>query len=169
MRTDGARGATGATTVGLLTATGTETVYDTTIIIHYAIGGKGERKAAVTDGATPTTGYTPASPRTAVTLNTLAASQGCNLVWCLNASGTVVLYQSAIEALDSSDAFPEPDNIPDWPDIDLSTHCPFAYMVLKNGSTGSTFTIGSSNWDATGMTVAIQDVLFGLPDRPKSS
>ncbi len=169
MRTDGARGATGATTIGLLTATGAATTYDTTIIIHFAIGGKGERKATVSGGTTPTTGFTPASPRTAATLNTLAASQGCVLVWALASDGTVVLYQSAIKSLGSDNQFVEPDGIPDFPDIDLATHCPFAYMVLKNGSTGSTFTIGSSNWNATGMTVAIQDVLFGLPDRPKSS
>ena len=47
-------GATFATTVGALTGTGAETVYDTTAIINYAIGGKGYTKAAVTDGATPT-------------------------------------------------------------------------------------------------------------------
>lgn len=169
MRTDGARGATGATSIGLLTATGAETVYDTTLTINYAIKGKGERKTAVTDGATPTTGFTPASPATAVTLNTLAASQGCVLVWSMIADGTVKLHQSAIKSLDSSNAFAEPDGIPDFPDIDLNTYCPFAYMVLKNGSTGSTFTIGSSNWNATGMVLAIQDVLFGLPDRPQSS
>lgn len=164
MRNDGSRGATGATTVGLLTATGAETVYDTTIIIHYAINGKGERKAAVTDGATPTT-----DQNTGAAFNTLAASEGCVLVWCLNAAGTVSIAQSEVKALDSSNAFPEPDGIPDFPDIDLDTYCPFAYSVLKNGSTGSTFTIGSSNWNATGMTATHQDVLFGLPSRPQSS
>ncbi len=169
MRTDGMRGFTGATTVGLLTATGAATTYDTTVIIHYAISSKGERKATVSGGTTPTTGFTPASPSTAVTLTTLAASQGCVLVWAMIADGTVKLFQSAIKTLDGSDGFPEPDGIPDWPDIDLNTYCPFAYTVLKNGAAGSTFTIGSSNWNATGMTASTQDVIGGLPDRPKSS
>ena len=169
MRTDGFRGATGASTIGLLTATGAATTYDTTLTINFAIKGKGYRKTAITSGTTPTTGFTPASPATAVTLTTLAASQGCVIVWSLNASGTVVIHQSAIKTLDSSNAFPEPDGIPDWPDIDLGTYCPFAYTVLKNGSTGSTFTIGSSNWNATGMTATTVNVMFGLPDRPQSS
>lgn len=169
MRTDGFRGATGAGSIGLLTATGGVTTYDTTLTINFAIKGKGFRKTAVTTGTTPTTGFTSGSPSTAVTLTTLAVSQGCVLVWSMISDGTVKIHQSAIKTLDASNNFQEPDGIPDFPDVDLNTYCPFAYMVLKNGSTGSTFTIGSSNWNATGMSVAIDNVMFGLPDRPQSS
>lgn len=155
-------GATFATTVGALTGTGAETVYDTTAIINYAIGGKGYTKAAVTDGATPT------ADGDSNTLNTLAASKGCILVWCLNAAGTVALFQSDVVDLNASNTWEEDGGVPQFPPIDLTTWCPFAYSVLLNGSTGSTFTVGSSNWNATGMTATHTDVLT-LPRRPQSS
>ena len=169
MRTDGFRGATGTGSIGLLTATGAATTYDTTLVIHYGIKGKGERKAAITSGAFPTAGFTAASPSTSVTLTTLAASEGCVIVLTMIADGTVKAHQSAVKDLGSDNEFIEPDGIPDFPDIDLNTYCPWAYIVFKNGSTGSTFTFGSSNWNATGMVLSIQDVVFGLPDRPKST
>lgn len=153
------RGSTMATTSGLLTAAGAETVYDTTVAISFSIGGKAYSKAAVTDGATPTTDGNSAA------LDTLAASEGCVVVWALNASGTVGIFQSDVNSLDSSDEF---NVIPNFPDVDTETWCPFAYMVLENGSTGSTFTIGSSNWNATGMTVTIVNV-HTLPLRPSNS
>lgn len=150
---------TRATNTGLLTATGAETVYDTTVAIDYSIGGKAYRKATVADGTTPTTDGDGAA------LSTLAASKGCVMVWCLNAAGTVSVFQSDVNDLDASDAF---EVVPNFPVVDLDTYCPFAYQVITNGSTGSTFTFGSSNWNATGITVAIQNVLT-LPRRPQES
>ena len=158
MRNDSARSATGATTIGLLTATGAESVYDTTIIIHFGIKGIGYRKATVSGGTTPVV------DQAAVALVDLAASEGCILVWCLNAAGAVSLAQSDVVALDAgTDEFD--DDVPDFPDIDLDTYCPFAFSVLLNAAAGSTFDIGTDNWNQTGMTATHSNVLQGLPAR----
>ena len=152
-------GLTRATTSGLLTATGAETVYDTTVAIAFAIGGKAYSKAAITSGVTPLV------DGNGTTLTTLTANQGCVLVWCLNAAGTVSVFQGSIEDLDSAGNF---INASDFPTIDLLTYCPFAYQVLKAGSTAGTITIGSSNWNATGFTNVIVNV-HALPARPQTS
>jgi hypothetical protein len=146
---------------GLLTATGAETVYDTTVAIPFSIDGKLYSKAAVANGATPT------SDGDGNAFATLAASQGCVMLWCLKADGTVGVFQSDIGSLDGSDEFDSAE-LPNFPTYDTEVWVPFAYMVLKNGAAGSTFTFGSSNWNATGMTVAIQDIST-LPSRPQSS
>lgn len=152
-------GMTRATTSGLLTAAGAETVYDTTVTVAFSIGGKAYSKTAITDGATPT------ADGDSTTLTTLTANEGCSLVWCLNAAGTVVVFQGSIEDLDASGGF---IHAPDFPTIDLETYCPFAYQVLKAGATAGTITIGTSNWNATGFTNVIVNV-HSLPTRPQDS
>ena len=147
------------TTLGLLTATGAETVYDTTVVITYSVNGKGYTKAAVTNGATPTT-----DGNTGSAFTTLAASEGCSLTWALDASGTVTVYQGSVETLDSDNNFVIAPSFAGLPD----TVTAFAYQVLKNSSAGSTVTIGTSNWNATGFTNVIQDVLT-MPNRPQEA
>lgn len=146
-------------TSGLLTATGAATTYDTTVAIAFSINGKEYAKAAITSGVTPTTDGNSAA------LSTLAASRGCAILWCLNAAGTVGIFQGEVITLDAANA---PLTALVLPSVDLTTWCPFAYMTLKNGSTGSTFTIGSSNWNATGMTVLITNI-GSMPNRPPTT
>lgn len=153
-------GSTGATTSGLLTATGAETVYDTTVAISFEINGKAYSKATVADGVTPLTDGNAAA------LATMAADEGSVVTWALNAAGTVGIFQSSVEALSASDGSFKVT--PAYAAVDLTTWCPFAYQILKNGSTGRPFTIGTSNWDATGMTVTIVNV-HHMPDRPQES
>lgn len=162
MRTDGFRGATGPASVAGLTATGAETVFDTANDIDFAINGKGDTKAAVTDGTTPTTDLNSGE-----TFEVIGASEGAVFVWCLEDDGTVVVAQSEVVELNAEDEFEH--GPPGFPETDLNEVCPFAYMVVKNGSGGSNFAFGSDNWNQSGLSVSIQDVLFGLPDRPQSS
>lgn len=145
------------TTSGLLTATGAETVYDTTVTINYVIDGKIATKTAVTDGATPTTDH-----NTGAAFTTLTANQGCVLVWGLIAGGTVKVMQGGVQALDVSGNFMV---APQFPAVPAGV-APFAYQVLKAGSTAGTITIGTSNWNATGFTNAIVNVAV-LPSRPQ--
>lgn len=146
-----------ATNSGLLTGTGAESVYDTTVIIEFAIAGKAYRKAAVTDGDTPDVDGTSGDAMT------LVANYGTVVVWGLNSSGTVTCYKGTTEALDVAGAF---INAPQFPSIPDGI-CPFAYTVLKGGSTLSgTWTFGSSNWNATGLTVAHVNIMT-LPARPQ--
>lgn len=147
------------TTSGLLTGTGAETVYDTTVTIAFCVGGVAYTKTAVTDGATPTT-----DGNTGAAFTALAANQGCVFVWALNASGTVTLRQGSVEALDAAGAFKVAPQFPPLPDSVTA----FAYTVARAGSSASAWTIGTSNWNATGLTIAHKNVMV-LPARPVSS
>lgn len=153
------RGLNFCTTTGLLTATGAETVYDTTAAIQYVLGGKIAAKATVADGTTPTTGGVSGAAIT------LTANNGRVVVWCLTSGGTVKVLEGDIEALDAAGNFIDYPSFPDIPD----TYVPFAYQVLKGGATLSgTWTFGSSNWNATGLTSTIVNVAT-LPARPAIS
>jgi hypothetical protein len=151
-------GANFCTTSGLLTATGAETVHDTTVTICYCVDGRAKTKTAITDGATPTTDAVTGS-----TFTPLTANKGCIFVWCLNASGTVKVVQGPIADMSGGEfiVYPQFPNIPE----DLT---PFAYTVDEAGSTAGTITFGSSNWNATGRTVTHVNV-FVLPRRPQNS
>jgi hypothetical protein len=46
--------------------------------------------------------------------------------------------------------------------------CPFAYQVLKHYSEATSVTFGTSNWNTTGFTNVIVNVMQ-LPDRPQVS
>lgn len=152
------RGANFCTTSGLLTATGAETVYDTTVAINYVLNGKIAAKAGVTDGTTPTTGGVSGAAIT------LTASKARTVVWCLTSGGTVKVLEGAIVDWDGT-AFQVPPPFPDVPD----SYAPFAYHIIKGASTVvGTWTFGSSNWNATGITSTIVNVAV-LPDRPQTS
>lgn len=146
------------TNSGLLTGTGAETVYDTTVIIEYAINGIAYRLAAVTDGATPT------SDQEGVVLTALAVSEGCALLWLVDAAGLVSLMQGATEGLDGADAFEFAPEFPEMPEGTVA----FAYSILVNAAAGSEFIIGTDNWNQTGMTATHTNIMV-LPSRPQTS
>ena len=152
------RGLTAAFTNSLLTATGAETVHDTTVLLTFCIDGKLYSKSGTNaDQVTPTTDYS-----TGLAFKTLTANQGCIMVWAYTSGGVVKCIQGDIVALDAG-AFviaPEfPANMPN--DV-----CAFAYQVLKAGATAGTVTFGTSNWNATGFTNVIEDVA-ALPNSPQ--
>lgn len=152
------RGLTQAHSNSLLTATGAETVHDTTVRLDFSIRGKMYSKSGTNaDQVTPTT-----DANTAAAI-TLAANQLRVVVWCYNASGAVKVAAGDVVSWDGTVATPMPSfpNIPN----DL---CPFAYQVLKGASNASTITFGTSNWNATGFTNTIVNV-SQLPDAPQTS
>ena len=151
------RGSNFCTSSGLLTATGAETVYDTTVTITYCINGKAATKTAVTDGVTPTTDFATGSAIT------LTASKSRCVVWGLIDGGGVRVLAGPIVDWDGT-AYKIPPDFPAIPD----TFTPFAYQVLKASSAAGTLTFGSSNWNANGFTNSITNVLV-LPDRPQIS
>ena len=138
---------------GLLTATGAETVYDTTVAIPYCIDGKSASKAAVTDGVTPTTDIITGAAIT------LTASQARCVAWCLVSGGTVRCIAGPVVSWDGATGTAVP-----FPDIPEG-YAVFAGQVLKAASNAGTITFGSSNWNATGFTNAITN-LSTLPARP---
>lgn len=151
------RGLNMCTTSGLLTATGGETVYDTTVTINYILNGKIATKTAVTDGATPTTGNTSGASIQ------LTASKARVVVWGLKSGGTVAVEEGPIVDYDGTNYSPMPQ-FPAIPD----NFVPFAYQVLKASSAAGTITFGSSNWNATGFTNAIVNIAV-LPEHPQTS
>ena len=162
MQAQDLKGVNFCTTSGLLTATGAETVYDTTVAITYCVNGKAYVKATVADGATPTTDAVTGDAFTAV-----LPDKGCIFVWTLSTAGAVGLVQGEIQSMDGdTDAFKVSPQFPGIPD----TLTPFAYTVYSTAGTASSSGLrpGTDNWNATGLTVAHQNLLT-LPNRPQES
>ena len=147
-----------------LAASGAATTWSTTGATLYAIKGKAYTTSAASSAASPTS---DAALGTTFASNTLAANQGTVFVWCYDGSSTtaataIKVCQGSEEALDASGNFLKAPDFPGAPD----TLAPVAYTVVKHGSTGSAWTFGTSNWNATGITLAHQDVMT-LPGRPQ--
>ena len=140
-------------------AAGTTTTISTTGTTIFGIRGKAYSKAAITNGATPTT-----DAATGLAFPPLSANNGTIVVIGLDASGNVKAVQGSIQALDVSGNFILAPQLPAVPD----TICPIGYIVLKGGSTlVGTWTFGTNNLSSvTGMTYTFVDVI-GLPDRPQ--
>lgn len=151
---------TAAYASGLLTATGAESVYDTTVTIQFCLKGKmGTARTAVADGDTPETGNTSGAAIT------LTANYGRVVVWGLKSDATVVVEEGPVASLNSAGDFITAPLFPDIPDA----VCPFAYQVIKADSTTvGTWDFGTDNWNATGVTNAIVNVAQ-LPTRPQIS
>lgn len=144
---------------GLTGLSGAATTFSTGVTIVASLLGKAISKAAFAGAATPTTD--------AVTGKAIAlvANQGTVVLWCLDASGNAKVLAGTVEALDASGIFQAAPQFPAVPD-DL---VPFAYSVHKAGSTTvGTWTFGVSNWNATGLTHAVQDIVC-VPNRPQIS
>lgn len=140
---------------------GTTSTLTTANVVQYAIKSKAYSKAAMTNQATPTTDST-----TGAAFATLPKNNATVVVLMLNAAGDLKASQGTIVGLNADGSFR--NALPQFPAIpgDL---CPFAYLVLKNGSTGSDFKFGTNNLSGvTGMTYAFQDI-WTLPDRPQSA
>lgn len=158
------RGGTYCGSVSLLTATGAETVHDTTVALHFFIKGKGYTKSGTNaDQTTPTTDVNTSAAFTALT-GTTTTGQGTVFVWGYDSSGVVKVAQGTIETVDAAGNFLQCPQFPVIPD----TICPFAYSVSKYYGTAGTWTFGTSNWNASGHTHAIVNVGV-LPDRPQLS
>ena len=159
------RGATFCTTNSLLTATGAETVHDSTVLLNFCINGKAYTKSGTNaDQTTPTTDYNTGSAFPGLVGVASGGGQGAVVVWAYNSSGTVKCMMGPIETLDAAGNFAIAPQFPTIP----SDVCPFAYQVCKNYGQATTFTFGSSNWNASGASQAIVNVL-ALPSRPQVS
>jgi hypothetical protein len=145
---------------GLTGISGGATTYSTgSAGFSFALDGKAYTKTQVSGGATPTT-----DGRTGAAIN-LTANYGTVVVWAVNSAGTVSVYQGGEEALDSAGNFKVAPAFPALPD----SVAPFAYTIHKAASnTSGTWTFGSSNWNTTGLTHTVVDVMQ-LPSRPQVS
>lgn len=139
---------------------GTTSTYTTTVATAGTIEGKfATALAAQTNTATPTTDANGDA------FTALAASQGCVFVVGTTLAGAIAVVQGGVEALDTEDgSFVVAPSFPDIP----SDFMPFAYVIIKAGSTASAWTFGASNWTATGIIDTFVDI-GTMPDRPQES
>lgn len=159
------RGLTAAFNNSLLTATGAETVHDSTVAMTFTIDGKQYSKSGTNaDQATPTADYNTGLAFPALTGVASAGGQGAVVVWAYNVSSVVKCMMGPVETLNPSGDFVNPPQFPAVP----SDVCPFAYQVLKHYGQASSVTFGSSDWNTSGFTNAIVNIAE-LPDRPQTS
>ena len=132
------------------------TTYSTSAF-GFALNGDAFAKAAVSGGATPTT-----DSNTSAAI-TLTANKARAVVWAVNASGTFSVYAGPIvdwvDTTASSTACP----LPSLP----GNVTPFAAHTVQAGSTTvGTWTFGTSNWNATGISTVTVRNLCQLRNTP---
>lgn len=138
---------------------GTTTTTTTTNSKDFCIKGKAYAGAAASNGATPTTDAN-GNAFTAIGLNKAGV-----FVWGYDSSGALKVMQGEIVNYSDAGVFERAPQFPAIPD----TMCPIAYELVKVISTGSAWTMGSSNQASqTGITKVFVDVMT-LPDRPQTS
>lgn len=163
-------------TKAALTATGAETVYDTTGTMLCVLNGNEFTKAAVTDGTTPTLDANTGAAYVALIGGGSVANtpgQGTIFLWMVNSAGTVKVAQALRSPghpynfpLDMNGNFTAEGGKPNIPPVPEG-YVPFAIMTVKAGATASAsgWLFGTSNWNATGITITVQDINT-LPSRP---
>ena len=142
-------------------------LYSTTVTSSCSFKGKaGTALTAQTTQATPTTdGVTGAA------FVALAANQATVLVFGVSSGGAIKMCQGSIVDTDvgvttTAGAFRLYPQFPTLPD----SICPVAYALVRTSPTGSSFTAGTTQWAASGITTStVVNILGGLPDRPQSS
>ena len=128
----------------------------------FAIKSKAFTKAALANGATPTTDAT-----TGVAFPGVAANQGTVIVLGFDNAGNLKASQGPIQALDSAGAFVLSPQFPVLPD----TICPIGYIVIKAGATAvGSWVFGTNNLSGvTGLVYTFVSCALGMPDRPQNS
>lgn len=143
-------------------AAGTTTTTTIANNTNFAIRGKGYTKNSASNAATPTTDAV-----TGVAFNAIAVNKAGVFVICLDSSGAIKIVQGSI--VDYNDDGTFSNALPQFPEVP-DTLAPIGYELVKVISTGSSWTMGSSNQASqTGITKVFVDCMLGLPDRPQSS
>jgi len=156
----------GATKTGLIHTAGSAKTFATTIASDGMIGGKHVVALPVTTGGT-----TPVlDATTGAAFKVLTDNQATVIVWGQNAAGTIQLSQGGIEATEvgittTAGAFKRAPAFPSLPDDFMV----LAYQLIRTAPSASDFTIGTSNWNATGITTGTAVNCGVLPERPQTS
>lgn len=152
-------------------AAGTTSTLLTTGTTTYAVKGKFYTKTALSNVATPTTDFA-----TGAAFLPIPVSYGSVFNIGFDKSGNVKAIQGTIVPLDgianSAKFYPNGPQFgglgPAGSGSTNNDFCPIGYVVIQNGTTGSAWTFGSSNWTATDITATFVDIAT-LPDRPQIS
>jgi len=143
------------TTAALTGLSGAAATYSTgSTAMSFMVDGKFLSKAQVSGGTTPT-----ADGVTGAAFKVQAINTVCAYLWSVDASGNHHVTQGPIVPYTDTSAGSTDVPLPGLPGNDA----PFAYSVIKNDSTGSSFTFGTSNWNQTGITVDTPVNLCNIP------
>lgn len=157
------------TKAALAADAGSVSTYSTTGTMLCAYRGVDFTKGAVTNGTTPTTDINTGAAFVRLVGGGSVANtpgQGTKFVWMVNAGGTVAVAQVLVSPglpqafpLDMQGNFAAPLGMPALPPIPAG-YVPFAIMTVKAGATASAagWVFGTNNWNATGITVTVQDI-----------
>lgn len=145
---------------GLAAGTTTTTTTANGATFVYCIRGKTYNATGASNGATPTTDINTGAAFTAIAVNKASV-----FVFGYNAAGALKCAQGTIVDYSDAGTFSVAPQFPALPD----DFCPIGYELVKVISTGSSWTMGSSNQASqTGITKVFVDC-SGLPDRPQVS
>ena len=151
--------------VNAVFAAGTGSSYSTTNSTACIINGKyATALTAQTNTASPTTDVNTAAAFVAQGDNTI-----CAYVWGVNAAGSIKVAQGPVTATapgvtTTNGAIPVAPQFPDLPD----DFCPCAYTLIQTAPSASSWTLGTDNWTATGITDTWVNVAM-LPSRPQTA
>jgi len=143
-------------TTNISALSGAATTYTVTNV-NAILNGIAQFKATAAGAATPTT-----DGNTGVAFPSLAANQAAAFVWALDSSGTVKVYKGPTVSWTDTTANSTACPLPAVP----TSVVPIAAHTVQNGSTGSAWTFGSSNWNATGISSITVRQLGQLQNAP---
>lgn len=108
--------------------------------------------------------------QTGVEFVALGINRATVLVWGVNAAGAAVLAQGTIEPTAPGVGAVAGDfiTVPQFPTLPAD-FCPIAYQLIRTAPTAASFIIGTSNWNATGVTVSVAQNVSVLPTRPQTA
>ncbi len=151
---------------------GTTNTITTTVASEHVINGKfGTALGVLTNSATvPTTDVNTGAAFIAQVSTSAAGGQACCYVFGVNAAGSLKAAQGPITATElgvttTAGAFIACPQFPPIPD----DFCPIAYVVVRTSPTGNSFTFGTTNWAASGITCTTFQNIQTLPGRPQLS
>jgi hypothetical protein len=143
---------------------GTTSTYTTTVTTTAVIDGVfGTTLGAQTNTASPTT-----DALTGAAFRALTPNKATVLVWGVNLAGAIQLVQGSIEdtvtgVTTTAGAFLKSPLFPALPD----DFAPIAYNLVRTAPSASTWTPGTSNWTASGVTCSVAKNISVLPARPR--
>lgn len=148
-------------------AAGTTTTITTTVAAMYSISGKIYTKAAITNGATPTTDIMTGAAFVPLPIPTSAAdAKGCVFVVAFNAGGDIKVAQGPlVNVADVTNG----DAMYVMPEL-ADSLCPVGYIIVKGSADQvATWTFGTNNLSSvTGITYVFGN-LSSMPAQPISS
>lgn len=146
---------------------GTNKSYTTTVTTQCVINGKfATALTAQTNQAVPTTDHATGAAFVAQTDDT-----ACCYVMGINAAGTIKACQGPIVPTEvgvttTAGAFRD---APPFPTVLPDDFCPLAYTIVRTAPSASSWTFGTDNWAATGVTTMEFVNIATLPDRPQTA